>query len=346
MRDSIYKSQSAFLSFRNGLLLVVVLGLALLNIWQLNWHGANVEDPISVSRVLLAIFLGGIIFAITVAITLIFFVVFRKVSTYRQIGRSLHDINHYLRDRINEVVYRDVGLWATGKGVTFDLLKKNELLSFERYSLDYICRKIGVIFGHLTGRNCTVSVFLKVVDGKETLKAGEHLAASKSGNLSVFLWASGSTSADRRSDGPFSEIVTKDTVFHALNEIRQGGGPRAEHFVLDNNFNGSDKEATYKDTQIFGTSNLGKPGSLIVVPIACIYERDGEKVDECIGYLSVECVSRNRFYPNPLVKENLDWPEHVQYLSAFSDQIFTFISLCRGRGGGEKNRLDEERSML
>jgi len=256
---------------------------------------------------------------LTMAGTFIVVTLNRRTTSYRLIGKSLHDINHYLRDYTEEIVNFEKR----------DKDWKKALLNLEREVLTIVCRKAGLVFGHLTGKDCSVSVFLKYSEGGEIIPPENEFEALEGGLYHAFLWAVGSHSADRKNDIPENEKVEEGTVFYSLSKKRTDGINRIEHFILDNDFRTSlSPSGEYYKTKIFGQTEFTQPGSLAMVPIRCNIKTDGKVIDNCIGYLSVECVSKNRFWVN-LPERKLGWSEHIQYLSAFSDQIYSIISHTR-----------------
>jgi hypothetical protein len=275
--------------------------------------------------------LVGAIFSVislTVLLAVKVFYLYMSINSYRQIGRMFHDVSHYLRDRCSEVNFVGRNEHLFKRGEEFDL--GESFLSYEKNALNYVSRKAANVFACLTGKQCTVKVFLKYSKSKELVKQIDHKRAIERGELFVFFWAGGGMPADSTGDSEMPEKITKKSVFYAVNQARENENSMTKHFVLRNDF----RKALAKEftgTHLYGDDVEVQPGSVIIVPIACRTRFGGEDIEDCVGYLSLECSSKNRFFPDYSKNIDLDWPEHVQYLAGFADQIYTFISTVRIR---------------
>ncbi len=187
--------------------------------------------------------------------------------------------------------------------VFFDgqVLDDDELLDKEREALTTVTGKIANIFWCLTNRKCMVTVYLLEQENGETV---------------TFSWARSEKDIERE-PRPLRKfkVTPENTRFHEATLLRPTG---PAHFF------GGDLEVLYKQTKYHdlnsGWERLYK--SCIAVPIRFLKcGSEGPAHSDALGFLVVDTKHPNRL--------NDDF--HVQYLAAFADQMYNYLSLMRRR---------------
>jgi hypothetical protein len=229
----------------------------------------------------------------------------RDNQRLKECAAELHQINHIYRDALSELLAVDGGSASkTDEKVPDERAEKemtdeelNELFSFERAVLSKICRKVANIYWRLTGRKCMVTVKLAVKEETES---------------SCFTWARSEPDIYRADfeDENFALLTGENTGFDEALKFRSGG---ISHFFSDDLWS----DRNYRN-QREGWQRYYR--STIVVPIRRILDKKEEKTD-LIGFLCVDTMSANR----------LQGEYKVQFLAAFADQMYNFLSLARGK---------------
>lgn len=235
------------------------------------------------------------ILVVVASITLILYTYSLRIRAenlaLHQTAKKIHEINHLYRDKLFD------SLSANGTPRAED-----DLLAIEADTLKSVCQRIERIFSSLIGKECLVTVKLITVEDTGKRYANTYVRSVDN--------------CERDAEGkPAFEVGTNANpgFDHAL-RIRNDGNP--SHYYSPD----LTKEKDYYNER----TNFSKYyRSAIVVPIR--YRRKDkagtpEETDD-IGFLSIDTTSTNR----------LNSGSHVQFLAAFADQMYNFISLMRGR---------------
>jgi hypothetical protein len=220
------------------------------------------------------------------------------VSLVLQIGTYItrKDYHRYRRiayqlHNINHL-YRDVlGAFYIEPSQEID---ERELYAIELRTLEKACRHISNAFLLATGKTCSTIVYT--------------VATNDSNAQVAMLWACSDLNTARERLQPTVEFdLNRDSRFKAL------VGFSASRYYCTDITSEKDYHDSLQDFERFYRS-------VMVVPLrsATSDEKSGEK-PEVIGFLSVDCPSAKR----------LNNKDHLELLSAFADQMFTFISFRR-----------------
>lgn len=219
-------------------------------------------------------------------------------AAFRTVPAVLHKINHDYRDVLSQ-------MFGKQEIATEDTRRRAELLT-----LQSACQKIANIYSALTHVQCTTTVKLitKEEDGRafcEMLVRSETNCKRDEGHPHKFQLHTGANTAFDTALG-YTPGVTSHFFAADIAKERAAGRYRNERPNCENFYR-----------------------TAIVVPIRYI---DPAKVgtlgaSDHIGFLAVDAPSPNR----------LNDGYHVEFLAAFADQMYNFMSLMRGKFGVPRN---------
>ena len=208
---------------------------------------------------------------------------------FRQ-NRSWRQVPFYLHS-INHL-FRDVLTSLFFKNST--PVTEDQLIDVEQQVLDKACSAMGELFRVLIGRRCQVTLYL-IRDN------------------SCFIWACNEQNVDRQRWVEQSFLISKDsnTRFQRILELIENK-KKPIYFSRD-----ILKENQYHDSLPDAKSFYR---TVIVVPVKCTISADsGKQESRILGFLTLDSKSPGRL--------NDDY--HAEFLAAFADQIFNFISVMR-----------------
>lgn len=235
-----------------------------------------------------------VIFVLFLSVSLIIgiYIVHKENASLKRCADEIHQINHEYRNSLSDLFYVDK-LPMTGN-TTDD----KEMLLIEKRTLTIICRKISNIFELLIRKKCMVTV--KLMSEEEGRKYCFGWARSESGTV-----------RDRYGEELF-EINSR--LNNGFTEALKFAHTRPCNFFSEDLLK-LDKEGKYHNGRK-GWKDLYK--STIVVPIGRIIDLNDEKNDY-IGFLCVDTTSKKR----------LNNTYHLDYMAAFADQMYNYLSIMR-----------------
>jgi hypothetical protein len=211
---------------------------------------------------------------------------------HQKIGHCTHEL-HQINHHYRDILCEMFSqIESHGEFNDADLLKK------EKEVLGEICHKISNIFRELIDSKCMVSVSL--IEDEE----GEKVS---------FTWARSELDIDRNQRPVKKFKINAENTRYFLALQRRPAGPSF--------FHGADLPTMAKEGKYYDRTPdwelLYK--SCIVVPIR--HCKTGSTASDDLGFLRVDTIEINRLNPD----------SHVQFLAAFADQMYNFMSLMRGR---------------
>lgn len=221
-----------------------------------------------------------------------FYLIAKSNHRLKRCGTELHEINHIYRDALYTLFAADNQKKP---------LEPERLLLTERAILTYVCEKIAAMYWNLIGRKCVVTVKL--------------LVEEEDGRRFCFTWARSSREIHRQETDQASEKFAvgtgENTGFDRAFEPGQSG---PAYFYGAN----LPADKTYKN-QRTGWKKLYR--STIVVPIQYCPVVSAQGKRDVLGFLCVD--TRSTYLLNDTY--------HVQFLAAFADQMYNFLSIMRRR---------------
>jgi hypothetical protein len=207
-------------------------------------------------------------------------------------------------------IYRDALSRLFSPRMKGDSLTTEDILRIEREILTSVTTKIANIFWNLTGKKCTVTV---------------KLLAKQSGEQFCFTWARSGHELYREvaSVETYRVGTGENTGFDEALKFRDSA---PSHFYSGDLLKDS-RRSKYRN-QRPGWENLYR--GTIVVPIRHVLPQ--KKESDVLGFLCLDTLSRNR----------LNGTYHVQYLAAFADQMYNFVSIMRRKYSSHPGPLSTE----
>jgi hypothetical protein len=214
-------------------------------------------------------------------------------SAFRRSVGTIHKINHDYRDILSK-------MFGGEEPITDERVK----IQNERDTLQAVCQALAKMYNSFTHVDCMVTVKLITKDNHGRLSCGTYVRSEIN------------CERDRFHPGTFVINAGENTAFDEALRFSRG---RVSHFFSPDLAKIA-KEGGYRN-QRYNWERFYN--SAIVVPIRYINPAKADTPDasDDIGFLCVDTKSAYR----------LNDGYHLQYLAAFADQMYNFMSLMRGR---------------
>ena len=208
-------------------------------------------------------------------------------NALKDIAKIMHEINHIYRDKLYEVFHSENPIDSSTK-----------LINHEKETLKAVLERVSMMFTSLTGRKCTATVKIIVLDD--------------GGKLYCHTYVRSIEKSPRDTNPPekFEVGTGKNTAFDRalLNSLDNPSHFYSPDLSKEDEYN--NERQNYKKFYI----------STIVVPVRYCPNNSAKQPD-VMGFLCIDTIARNR----------LNNREHLHLLSAIADQMYNFTSLMRGK---------------